>query len=121
MCDAQSLPQVFNFSCTFMNNQLPTWIVAGLVDVPNQSITHSQTIGSLSYAAGSVSMNSVPGVATLIVDRSAGLEVTVGTCFRCQFSTVPATDSSQACVKDAVVRECCFYKLTHESLLRYSY
>lgn len=101
VCDAQSLPQVFNISCTFRNSQvLPSWIVTGLDGVADQSIVLQGSVDSLSYAVGSSSMNSVPGVATLTVDRSAGMEVTVGTCFMCQFATNPPTSSDQACVEE---------------------
>ena len=100
VCGPQSLPPVFNFSCTFRSQVLPNWIVTGLVGVADQSIIFTQSVGSLSYAMGSTSINSVPGVATLTVDRSAGMEVTVGTCFMCQFTTDPPTVSDQACVEE---------------------
>ena len=50
---------------------------------------------------GSTSTDSAnPGVATLIIDRSAGVEVTVGTCFSCQFLTDPITAGDQGCVEE---------------------
>lgn len=100
VCDAQSLLQMFNVSCTFLSPVLPFWIVTGLDGVANRAIGFHHSVGSLSYAVGSSSMNYVPGVATLVVDRSAGMEVTVGTCFMCQFATDPLTDSNRACVED---------------------
>ena len=99
VCDAQSLPQVFNFSCSFISIVLPNWFVTGLSGVQDQVLIFRDTIGSLSYATF-VSMDSASGVATLIVDRSAGMEVIVGTCFSCRFSTIPPTDSDRACVKE---------------------
>ena len=100
VCDAQSLPQVFNFSCTYLSPVFPLWIVTGLDGVQDQVLFHTQSVGSLFYSMGSASMDSVPGVATLIVDRSGGMRVTVGTCFRCRIATVPPTDSEQACVEN---------------------
>ena len=99
VCDAQSLPQVFNFSCSFIGSFLPNWIVTGLDGVADQALGYPESVGSLNYSMASTSMDSVPGVATLTVDRSAGMEVTVGSCFRCRHTTVPPTDSDEACVE----------------------
>ena len=100
VCDAQSLPQLFNLSCTYFSILLPVWIVTGLGGEPDQVLSYTESVDSLSYTMGSTSMDSVPGVATLVVDRSGGMHVTVGTCFRCLFPTVPPTASNQACVEE---------------------
>ena len=100
VCDAQSLPQLFNFSCTYLSPVLPGWIVTGLDGVADQVLSLTESVGSLSYTMGSPSMDSVAGVSTLIVDRSEGMGVTVGTCFRCQIATIPPTASAQACVEE---------------------
>ena len=101
VCDAQSLPQVFGFSCSFLSQVRPTWFVDGLLDGGNETLSFTSRIGSLSYTMGSPSTDSTnPGVATLTIDRSAGVEVTVGTCFNCQFPTAPITNSDQGCVEE---------------------
>lgn len=100
VCDAQSLPQLFNLSCTYFSPVLPVWIVTGLDGEPDQVLSYTESVDSLSYTMGSTSMDSVPGIATLVVDRSGGMHVTVGTCFICRIGTVPPTESEQACVEE---------------------
>ena len=100
VCDAQSVPQLFNLSCMYFSPVLPVWIVTGLDGVADQVLGPTASVGSLNYSMGSTSMDSVPGIATLVVDRSGGMHVTVGTCFRCQLATVPPTESDQDCVEE---------------------
>ena len=79
----------------------PVWFGNGLLDGGNQSLTVYSRIGSLSYTMASTSTDSAnPGVATLSIDRSAGVEVTVGTCFNCVFPTDPITVGDQGCVEE---------------------
>ena len=69
----------------------------GLDGGADQYLAYTSSVSSLSYTMGSTPMASVPGVATLVVDCSAGMEVTVGTCFKCRLATVPPTDNDQTC------------------------
>ena len=77
---------------------LPNWIVTGLDGGADQCLANTSSVGLLSYTMGSTPM--VSGVATLVVDCSAGMEFTVGTCFRCRLATVPPTDNDQSCVEE---------------------
>ena len=79
---------------------LPNWIATGLVGGADQYLAYTSSVGLLSYTMGSTLMASVPGVATLVVDHSAGIEVTVWRCYRCRLVTVTPTDSNQACVRE---------------------
>ena len=79
----------------------PLWFGEGLLDGGNESLPFNTRIGSLSYTMGSTSTDRAnPGVATLSIDRSTGVEVTVGTCFNCLFQTEPITTSDQGCVEE---------------------
>ena len=53
VCDAQSLPQVFNVLCTYRSAVHLHWIVTEMDGVADQAVGYSESVGSLSYTMGS--------------------------------------------------------------------
>ena len=91
VCDAQSLPQVFNVLCTYLSALHPHWIVTGMDGVADQAVGYSESVGSLSYTIGSTSWYSNICCRPFILN---GWKLLWGhACLRCRLATVPPTNS----------------------------
>ena len=85
VCDAQSLPQVFNVFCAHIAVH-PHWIVTEMDGVADQAVCYSESVGSLSYTMGSTFWYS--NIYCRPFSLNGGKLLWGHACLRCRLATV---------------------------------